>query len=200
MKIIFMRHGETVWNTQRRLQGCLNIPLAEQGMAQIQQTGDHLAELKLHIDQILSSPLDRALESAKIIANILNFPAGNILTSDLFIERSFGDCEGMIYEEAQKQYPEGNYPGMETLDELYARTKLALTFLEEHFAGQTVFVASHGSFIKAMLGTASNGKVAYFDENIWVENGSYCLLEKSNDTWKVSVYSQSTNFAAQVIS
>ena len=68
MKIILIRHGETIWNKESRLQGCTDIPLAPAGYEQLCVTGEHLAKIGLPIDQILSSPLQRAHKSAEIIA------------------------------------------------------------------------------------------------------------------------------------
>ena len=187
MKIILMRHGETVWNTQRRLQGCRDIPLTETGKEQIRIAGYRLASQDLHIDHIVSSPLERAYESAQIVAEALGHPITSITTSPFFLERSFGVCEGMTYEEAMEQYPDGQYPGMETLDQLYDRATQGLKWLEANYSDQTVLVTSHGAFIKAALGIASAGKIAYFDKDIWIDNGDCCTLEKTESAWTVSV-------------
>ena len=187
MKIILLRHGETHWNTERRLQGCKDLPMNDHGIEQIKNAGLRLASAELHIDHIQSSPLERAYKSAQIVAEALGYPASDITTSPLFLERGFGECEGITYEEAQARYPDGNYPGMETLDELYDRAASALDFLEAQYPGQTVLVASHGAFIKAALGIASKGRITYFDDSVWVGNGTICILEKENDTWKITV-------------
>lgn len=187
MKIILMRHGETAWNTQRRLQGCRDIPLTEHGKEQIRIAGCHLAAKNLHIDYIISSPLGRACESAQIVAAALNHPLSSITTSAFFLERSFGVCEGMTYEEAMGQYPDGQYPGMETIDQLYERAAKGLKWLETNYPDQTVLVTSHGAFIKAALGIASDGRIAYFDKDIWIDNGDCCILEKQTSDWAISI-------------
>ena len=97
MKIILLRHGETIWNKESRLQGQRDIPLSDIGAEQIRTTGAHLAASGIHIDHILSSPLQRARKSAEIIAHALNYPIENITSSTLFMERSFGECEGFTY-------------------------------------------------------------------------------------------------------
>lgn len=187
MKIILLRHGETIWNKEGRLQGCQDIPLSEIGAEQIRTTGAHLAASCIHIDQILSSPLQRARKSAEIIAHALNYPIEDITLSPLFLERRFGECEGFTYEEALAKYPDGNYPGMETLEELYARAQSAIDYLEKNYHGQTILVASHGAFIKSVLGVVTNGRIAYFDKDVWIENGTYCLLKKNEADWSVSI-------------
>ena len=199
MKILFLRHGETIWNIESRLQGCQDIPLTDNGMEQIRITGKHLADSGLHVDHILSSPLQRAHKSAEIIAQALDYPIDAITTSPLFLERSFGECEGFAYNEAIAKYPDGKYPGMETLDELYKRTAKAISYLEENYSDQTILIASHGAFIKAILGVVTHGKVTYFDKDVWIENGTYCLLQKIGDDWKVSVHSRSSEFVPKYL-
>ena len=135
MKIILLRHGETIWNKESRLQGQRDIPLSDIGAEQIRTTGAHLAASGIHIDHILSSPLQRARKSAEIIAHALNYPIENITSSTLFMERSFGECEGFTYGEALAKYPDGNYPGMETLEELYARAQAAIDYLGKNYRG-----------------------------------------------------------------
>ena len=65
MKIILLRHGETIWNTEHRLQGCKDIPLIASGAEQITRTGKHLAAAYPAFDLILSSPLQRARKKLK---------------------------------------------------------------------------------------------------------------------------------------
>ena len=123
MKIILLRHGETIWNKERRLQGCQDIPLSDQGQEQMRRTGKQLAQIFPHIDQILTSPLLRARESARLIAQELHYPPQGIIKAHLFTERNFGAGEGLTYEEALARYPDSNYPGMETLEELFHRAE-----------------------------------------------------------------------------
>ena len=60
-------------------------------------------------------------------------------------------------------------------------------YLEQNYRGQTILVASHGAFIKSVLGVVTNGIIAYFDKDVWIENGTYCLLEKTEAGWNVSI-------------
>lgn len=194
MKIILLRHGETIWNSEGRLQGRQNIPLTDNGVEQIRITGTHLASADIHIDHILSSPLQRAYKSAEIIAQALDYAAEDIRTSPLFLERSFGECEGFAYDEAMDKYPDGNYPGMETLDTLYERAAETIKYLCANYPNQTILAASHGAFIKAVLGIVTDGKITYFDRDVWIENGTYCLLQQTDTGWTVSIHSKSTDF------
>ena len=98
LPIYFVRHGETVWNTEKRLQGQLDSPLTNNGIQQIQSL---LPELKkLSISQVLTSPLGRAMESAKIIAEHFNIFLNVI---DDLKERHFGDWQGELFEELKSK-------------------------------------------------------------------------------------------------
>lgn len=91
--IYFIRHGETVWNTEKRLQGQLDSPLTANGILQIESL---LTELKkLPISKILSSPLGRATASAKIISQHFKIPLEII---DVLKERNFGNWQGELFE------------------------------------------------------------------------------------------------------
>ncbi len=196
MNIILLRHGETIWNKERRLQGCQDISLAYEGREQIRRIGQHLAETIKDIDLILTSPLLRARESAEIVAEELGYPREAILQAPLFIERNFGAGEGLTYEEALAKYPDSDYPGMETLEELCRRAKSAVYQCVEDYPGKTILVVAHGAIIKAALVALTNGRITYFDETVWINNGSYCLLEYREEQWKISVHNSNDNYAS----
>lgn len=93
--ICLVRHGETDWNACGRLQGKTDIPLNDKGRTQANQCGMYLA--KSDWDVIISSPLKRAVETAEIISSYIVQPT--ILTMVEFIERDYGDAEGMTFTE-----------------------------------------------------------------------------------------------------
>ena len=72
-ELYLVRHGETDWNRQHRIQGLTDIPLNETGRAQARATGRLLS--RRSFDGIYASPLDRAMETARIIADELGLPA-----------------------------------------------------------------------------------------------------------------------------
>ena len=89
--VIFIRHGQTEWNMQRRMQGSLNSPLTKKGIFQAKEAA---MKLKYHrFDLVVSSPLVRAMETAKIIAEKVG--VARIQADPAFAERHFGILEGM---------------------------------------------------------------------------------------------------------
>ena len=97
MKIYLIRHGETDWNREGRLQGRTDIPLNQHGITQMERIGDYMADGGYRIDKIITSPLQRAGMSAEIIAFRIGYEKSRIIVEPLFTERSFGDAEGTIW-------------------------------------------------------------------------------------------------------
>ena len=80
MIIYLVRHGQTDWNNERRMQGHKNIPMNKVGIQQINDLADKIVEAGLRFDRLISSPLDRARKSAEIIANKTGFKYTKQLT------------------------------------------------------------------------------------------------------------------------
>jgi broad specificity phosphatase PhoE len=101
----FLRHGETDWNVERRLQGSHDIPLNDRGRRQAAQCGDTLRDLiagsgKIPADfAFISSPLSRASETMEIVRGGLGLPRAGYTTEPRLAELSFGRWEGMTYRE-----------------------------------------------------------------------------------------------------
>jgi broad specificity phosphatase PhoE len=93
-EFLFVRHGQTAWNLQGRLQGRSNQPLDATGIAQAQAAADCLADEP--VSAIVSSPLLRAHQTATIISKSLGVPVS--IENDL-IERNFGAFEGRLVSE-----------------------------------------------------------------------------------------------------
>ena len=126
--LYIIRHGQTDWNVQHRLQGRTDIPLNDEGrrMAETART----ACLDVHFDVCFCSPLVRARETAEILLRDRDIP---IITDDRLMEMSFGSYEGLANSFQLPDYPINElfyHPelytsppgGAESLDELFART------------------------------------------------------------------------------
>ena len=110
MRIILLRHGETDWNQERRLQGRQDIKLNEKGLSQAKVVGGYLAETYgSRISSIITSPLNRAVTTAGIVADALSFSKEQIVIEPLFVERDFGSAEGMSYEQTSINFKSGRF-------------------------------------------------------------------------------------------
>lgn len=90
MNLYVVRHGQTIWNVERRVQGISDIPLTEKGKEEAKELQNLISTL--NIDVVISSPLERARETAKILVNG-TLP---INTDDRIKERDWGMNEGAL--------------------------------------------------------------------------------------------------------
>ena len=148
MKIIYVRHGETPDNVERRVQGQTSRGLTERGKEQAKGTALKLRTEK--IDHIYSSDLRRAVETAEIIAGY--HPGVPVTYTKDLRERYYGDWQGKTaaqvhWVERQKEvYSLGYRPGGdgETIEEIAARLKRVISNAFEKHRNDTVVFVSHG--------------------------------------------------------
>jgi uncharacterized phosphatase len=149
--LALVRHGQTDWNAQRRLQGSTDIPLNDVGRGQAR---DAVAALSgYEWDAIVSSPLSRAAETADLIAAGLGLSVARRVPE--LTERSFGPAEGLQDgpELDGLRVPDG-FLGAESEDEAASRGLDSLEALAEEFRGRRVLVVAHGTLIRVSLSRA----------------------------------------------
>ena len=151
-RLLAIRHGETAWNVDTRIQGHLDIPLNETGRWQAERLGRALAT-RDPIDAIYSSDLGRAHDTARAIARHTGAPLA--LHAGLR-ERGFGSFEGQTYDEIARRWPEESerwrqrdpgWPppdGGESLLQVRERVRLALNELVSRHPGQQIALVAHG--------------------------------------------------------
>jgi probable phosphoglycerate mutase len=146
-----IRHGQTDWNVEHRIQGKQpNIPLNANGRRQAQELAPRIADLS--IDVCFCSPLQRAVETAKILYG------GEIIFDDRLAERGYGVLEGQIA---------GNTVGggtvtdawniknqmpvpFEGITELMTRVKGFIDDTLKKYSGKNVLVVTHGGVVRVM--------------------------------------------------
>ncbi|HNB47344.1 MAG TPA: histidine phosphatase family protein [Burkholderiaceae bacterium] len=160
-RILAIRHGETTWNVDSRIQGQLDIGLNDLGRRQAQRAAQQLADEAL--DAIYSSDLQRAHDTAQALAQ----HSGVALRADAGLrERRFGVFEGRTFAEIDAEWPElalrwkrrepdFGAPGGETLAEFYARCVATATRLAAAHAGQTIALVTHGGVLDCLYRAAT---------------------------------------------
>ncbi len=182
-----LRHGQTDWNIDFRLQGVTDIPMNETGIAQAR---DAAAAIEANEwDAIITSPLSRARATAEIVAEVNGL--GEAAVEPLLLERSFGEAEGMAHEEWRAKYSDTNLvPGGESLSELEARANLLLDTLAVNHSGRKVLAVSHGALIRVLLRIVSRGEFPRDGERLG--NASLSVFAHDESGWRVERYEPRT--------
>lgn len=155
-RLILVRHGSTDWNRDKRMQGHSDIELNAEGLKQAETAARALEGLL--VDEVYTSDLKRAVETARLIAT--RHERQPVVDPDLR-EINEGDWEGLTVEEIRARWPEvwarratRSRPGGESPEEALARVLSALgRVLQKHNEGTVVVVTSQG-VIRLLQGAA----------------------------------------------
>jgi probable phosphoglycerate mutase len=159
--IVALRHGETTWNREQRLQGCAPAPLTDLGREQADRLGAVLAE-GYDIDRILSSDLSRAEETA---VTLLEHVDASVTFESAWRERDLAVHQGLSVDEMSERFPEYDLGAAgpeaanrrpesgESLADVRERVvERWETTLAESEPGETVLVVTHGGPVRLLLG------------------------------------------------
>lgn len=160
-RILLIRHGETSWNTQSRIQGHTDIGLNARGRWQARQTARALADAGLAA--VYASDLQRAHDTAAAIAEAAGLPVRRAVG---LRERAFGEFEGRTFAEIEQALPEAAQrwrrrdpgfgpPGGETLQAFYDRCVAAVHELAAGHTGQAVAMVAHGGVLDCLYRAAT---------------------------------------------
>lgn len=157
-EIYLTRHGQTIWNLTKRLQGSANSELTEDGIERAKILAKRLKDINL--DYIYTSPIKRAYETALILKGSRNI---DVICEPGLRELSFGEYEGYTEEELLKEgrgyeiakifKGEMNIrcPKGETLEELYERVGISLDKILAQSDNKKILIVSHGMALKAIV-------------------------------------------------
>jgi len=149
-RILLVRHGETDWNLDRRLQGHSDRPLNDTGREQARTLAEELANEPLAA--VYSSDLRRAGETARIVAEAHGL---QVTTLPDLRERHFGTWEGLSDAEIEERFPEqianGTLGDGETREEMDRRVLESLEQIAREHPDGTVLVVSHGGPIRSVM-------------------------------------------------
>lgn len=194
MEIYIVRHGETIWNEQKLLQGRTDIELNENGRMLATITGQRLMDT--HFDIIYSSPLKRAFETAKLIANGRDIP---IITNDLLRELSFGSYEGqnmslLLKDDSQSFKYFFKQPHLykapadgETLEQLCERASEFMTNVIEPLEDKysRIMIVAHGAINKAIMTHIKKHELEYFWTGGLQKNCNIIIVDYTNGAYNI---------------
>lgn len=147
MRIGLIRHGETDWNAQMKLQGATDIPLNERGVEQAADAGRLLRGSGW--TRMVASPLIRARKTGEIIAAEVGLAAPEIIPN--LAERSFGELEGQHVYQPDGSRTSLEHPTVEPMDAVVERAFEALTEIATRYPNDNVLALSHGTVIRFVL-------------------------------------------------
>lgn len=194
MKLIIVRHGETEWNKESRLQGEKDVPLSKAGLQQAKMLAKRLSKSK--IDVIYSSLLKRA---ARTTEEIKRFHRSIRITKDKELnEMSWGIWEGFTWDRVKKEYPQlyiarkkdkfnFKVPRGESPKMLKSRITRVLNKIIKNNKGKNVLIVSHGGVNRTILGILlrwGNKKIV----STIINNASITIVSIKNSKSRMSLF------------
>lgn len=196
-----IRHGETAWNAERRIQGQLDIPLNAVGEAQALATADTLAARSF--DAAFCSDLMRAHATASATTERL----GIALTPDRELrERHYGLFQGLTYAEAEQRHPQDfarhrardpdyAFPaGGESLTAFSARVHAAIERIADAHAGGQVLIVTHGGVLD-ILHRLATGKALSQPRDFILPNAALNWIVREPDGWRLLSWAEQDHLA-----
>ena len=187
-KLVLVRHGETEWNSDNRVQGSVDIPLSDRGRDQAREVSWALLDRGFNFDAVFCSDLSRASETARIIAESLRID--HVEQDSLLRELHCGNWEGEPFHHLKDNHPEdfeswltnpeARIPGGESLSDVRNR---AAAFFEKHREEldslEEVLVVAHGLYNRMVLSALTGidpQKCRFFAQ----DNAAFDLIEFRN--------------------
>ena len=195
-RFIVVRHGETHWNVERRVQGWGDSELTAKGRAQADAIGKRLARERF--DKLVASDLGRAHETARRIGVQCGLP---VATDARLRERSFGVGEGMAYDDIDRAYPDvfsrerattdpdRVIPGGESRRQFHDRIHAAFQALARENDGKRVAVVTHGGVLATLYRIVHGIPVAHAHK-VTISNASYNAVMFDADAWTLEAWDE----------
>jgi 2,3-bisphosphoglycerate-dependent phosphoglycerate mutase len=202
--LILIRHGETLWNQQHRMQGHADSPLTEQGLRQARQLAARLAGIEFAA--LYSSDLGRALETARSVSRATGH---EVIVDARLRERNFGIFEGLTGDEMHARFPgiftrfktrdpQFAVPGGESALEFRDRALGCLQEIAQRHIGEVAVVVTHGLVLDMVY------RAAYridLDErrNFELVNAGINRCRFNRDIWQVDVWGDGSHLELEPV-
>lgn len=207
MKIYFVRHGETDWNKERKLQGQIDIPLNEFGRKLAEDTAPFLKDIDF--DMAFTSPLSRAKETAQIILGERNIP---LVEDERIREMGFGSYEGMFCKGDKFNIPDQNFHYFfdapekyvpsgdgESFEDVSIRLNKFLNdiYKDESLQDKTILISTHGASLCGILMLMKHAELKDFWGDGVHKNCAVTLVEVKNGVPSI-MWENRTYYTAEV--
>jgi len=202
--LIVIRHGETEWNREKRMQGTTDTLLSDVGRAQAQALGRRLAGHSF--TALYSSDLSRARDTARAIAE---HSGHEVVTDARLRERRFGIFEGLTAAEIQSLYPEEHarfvsrdpeyeVPGGESARGFTQRCLGCLAAIADHHRGEAVVVVSHGLVLDSLY-RAAHGLDHGAQRPVPLINASVNRFGYGGGAWRLELWGDISHLAVDQV-
>ena len=182
VKLILVRHALTVDNQKSRLSGHIDSSISEEGQEQIDKITNYLKDFD--IDKIYTTTSSRTKDTVKKLSELKSI---EIIEKESLKEISFGDFEGLTFDEIKDKYPkefqdmiekgyEYKYPNGESLIDSYNRVCIELDNIISNNDDRTILICSHGGTIRNIITYLISNSYKYH-WNFKIDNGSVTILE-----------------------
>lgn len=183
-RFIMVRHGETVYNTQKKLQSPKDS-LTYRGKSQMAELAKELDSF--NITHIISSDETRTVESAEIISKIISVP---FIRDSLIREKSSGDFSDKFVKDINWSQIKGDFfnkkiPNGESINDVTKRARIFLDKLKHFNNGETVLIISHGSFIRIIFCLITGKNIEEILLNYELLNANMIIILYSGEKWVI---------------
>ena len=200
-RICMVRHGETAWNAEGRVQGQLDIPLNDVGRAQARATAGVLAGHEF--SAIYSSDLQRVQQTAEPTAQRLALP---VALDAALRERHYGMFETLTYVEVREKFPDQyvrfrdkdpdfDFEGGESLRGFAERSLRVVNALIERHAGEQILVFTHGGVLEMVYRHARAAGLSS-PRDFEIPNAGINWFEVTAEEWKVWTWAEIAHLKA----
>jgi broad specificity phosphatase PhoE len=190
LRLYVTRHGETIWNTQKRMQGHKDSELTQKGRQQAAQLAKALETVKF--DAIYSSSSGRTMQTSRIIAGTRSI---HVIPMDSLREINLGKWEGMTTSDVERDYPEQyrnfcEFPhlyesvGGEEFSDVIKRLEGALGFIADRHDNGNVLVVTHAVSLNIIALIVEQKELKDLWGGAYIYPTSLSVIEYANDGWK----------------
>lgn len=190
-QLYLVRHGETEWNREKRIQGWQDSPLTEKGVRNAELLAQYWNDMRF--DAVFSSDRGRALQTASILSKASGVP---VEKESAFREINFGAWEGKKVTEIREQDPkeydnfwerpeEYKSVGGESFFEVRARILNRLKEIVSVYQNKKVLIVSHAVAIKTVINDIKGKSLAKFWDPPFLADTSFTIIHALNNHWKL---------------
>lgn len=195
-----LRHGETEWNTKKRIQGLNNSPLTAKGISQTKEWAKTLQQWEW--DQIYASDLGRVKQTTEILNQSLQLPT---FFDKRLREQNWGDWEGLTIPALKRDYKEEltkrvalgwefSAPGGETRSSVLERVYKSLQSISQNHPGKRTLIVCHQGVIKALLYHLSNRQFLP-EEDPLIQHNNFHIISCTQNNFNIERLNISRQYA-----